>query len=439
MQGIKLDFSGIRNFVSEEELHHILNQVNGAHNRLEQRNGPGHEMLGWMDLPVNRDEEEIGRIKTCATRIQKQADVFVVIGIGGSYLGAKAVIDLFANSFDNMLSYSERKYPQIIFAGNSLSGKYLRNLVEYLEDKDFAINVISKSGKTLEPAVAFRTLRVMLEEKYGIRGAAERIYVTTDKEKGILHDLAVQKEYEMFTIPDDVGGRYSVLTAVGLLPMAVANIQFEDILDGAQFAAHVYGDKNIEYNDCYQYAAYRNLLYRKGKDIEILASYEPSFHYFIEWFKQLFGESEGKNGKGIFPAGTIFTTDLHSMGQMIQEGKRNIFETVINISVDRSFIKLPEIEDNSDGLGYLAGKDIEYINKQAFEGTKQAHIAGNVPNIVIEIEDLNEYTVGQLIFFFEKACAISGYILEVNPFNQPGVEAYKKNMMELLSKGNYEK
>ena len=434
MHGLSVDFSNVKPFVSDEEIMHNLYKLNSAHARIENRNGLGNEMLGWLDLPVERNEEEIARIKECASRIKKQADVFVIVGIGGSYLGAKAIIDLFSNSFSNMLSQSERKFPEIIFAGNNLSGKYLRNLIEYIEDKEVAINVISKSGKTLEPAVAFRTLRVFMEQKYGIREAARRIYVTTDKENGILHDLAVKKEYEMFVIPDNVGGRYSVLTPVGLLPMAVANIEFEDILDGAQFAAHIYSDRNIDHNDCYKYALYRNLLYNKGKDIEILASYEPSFMYFMEWFKQLFGESEGKNGKGIFPASVNLTTDLHSMGQLIQEGKRNIFETVINVGLDRSFISLPELEESLDELDYLAGKSIDYINKQACLGTIKAHVEGKVPVIKINVEDLNEYNVGQLIFFFEKACAISSYMFDVNPFNQPGVEAYKKNMMDLLKK-----
>lgn len=434
MQGLSLDFTGMKKFISDEEINQNLYKLNHAHNKLEQRNGLGNDMLGWMDLPTKRDEEEISKIKECAKRIQNQADVFIVVGIGGSYLGAKAIIDLFSNSFSNMLPLSERKHPQIIFAGNNLSGKYLRNLVEYIADKDVAINVISKSGTTLEPAITFRTLKVLLEEKYGIRGAAERIYVTTDKEKGILHDIAKENEYEMFVIPDDVGGRYSVLTPVGLLPMAVANIEIEDILDGAQFASFRYNNRKLEVNDCYRYALYRNILYNKGKDIEILASYEPSFQYFIEWFKQLFGESEGKNHKGIFPVGVNLTTDLHSMGQMIQEGKRNIFETVLEVKVDRSFIKLPSTEDNKDGLNYLANKEIDYINKQAYKGTLKAHIDGGVPTCVIEIEDLNEYNIGQLIYFFEKACAISAYILDVNPFNQPGVEAYKKNMMDLLKK-----
>lgn len=438
MQGIHLDCNGIKRFVTDEELKKMEQRVLEVHDRILNRDGEGKEMLGWLDLPTNRDEKEIEKIKECAKRIQKQSDVFVVIGIGGSYLGAKAVIDLFSNSFSNLLSYNQRKHPQIIFAGNNLSGKYLRNLIEYLEDKDFSINVISKSGTTLEPAVTFRALRLVLEEKYGVTAATERIYVTTDAKKGVLHDIAVKNEYEMFVIPDNVGGRYSVLTPVGLLPMAVANIQFEDILDGAQFASYLYNEKSLESNECYRYAAIRNILYEKGMEIELLASYEPSFQYFIEWFKQLFGESEGKNGKGIFPAGVNFTTDLHSMGQMIQEGKRNMFETVMNVVMDRSFITLPEIEQDEDQLNYLAGEDIDYINKQAFLGTQKAHIDGGVPTMVLNIDDVNEYNVGQLIIFFEKACAMSAYLLGVNPFNQPGVEAYKKNMMKLLRKDTTE-
>ena len=432
MQGIFLDDSGVKPFIDEAAYEKMCKKIEKAHDMLEKKNGKGKDMLGWMDLPANRDEEEIARIKVAAERINKQADVFVVIGIGGSYLGAKAMIDIFDNTFSNLESYSDRKHPQIIFAGNNLSGKYLRNLVEYLEDKDFAINVISKSGSTLEPAVTFRTLKILLEQKYGEVMAAQRIYVTTDPEKGILHDLAVKNEYEMFKIPRNVGGRYSVLTAVGLLPMAVANINFEDILDGAQFASFVFNNRDINNNDCYRYALYRNMLREDGKDIEILASYEPSFQYFIEWYKQLFGESEGKDGKGIYPSGANLTTDLHSMGQLIQDGKRNLFETVLNIQVDRSLIYLPELEDDFDHLNYLAGKEIDYINKQAFAGTVKAHVDGGVPTMVLNLEDVNEYNIGQLIYFFEKACAISGYVLGVNPFDQPGVEAYKKNMLGLL-------
>lgn len=432
MQGVNVDFKGLANFVTEEELYMMGQKVLDAHDKLNNKSGLGNNMLGWMDLPENRDEDEVARIKKCADRIKKQADVFVVVGIGGSYLGAKAVIDLFSNSFSNLIARSDRKFPQIIFAGNNMSGKYLRDLIEYISDKDVAINVISKSGTTLEPAICFRTLKLFLEEKYGITGAAERIYITTDKEKGVLHDIAVKNGYETFVVPDDVGGRYSVLTPVGLLPIAVANIDIEDLLDGALFASHLFNDRSLEHNSCYKYAAYRNILLQKGKNIELLASYEPSFKYFIEWFKQLFGESEGKNSKGIFPAGVNFTTDLHSMGQYIQDGMRNLFETVINVEIDKSFIKLPEVKENGDNLNYLAGKEIDYINKQAFNGTVEAHIQGGVPTMIINLKEINEYNIGELIFFFEKACAISGYILGVNPFDQPGVEAYKKNMMRLL-------
>lgn len=434
LQGIHLNIDKIKDFITEDELKSMEKEVFKAHDKLVNKNGKGKDMLGWMDLPSVRNEDEILKIKECAKRIRNQSDVFVVIGIGGSYLGARAIIDIFSDNFSNLISYNKRKHPQIIFAGNNLSGKYLRNLIEYLEDKDFSINVVSKSGKTLEPAVAFRTLRLVLEQKYGIRGASDRIYVTTDKEKGILHDIAIKNEYETFVIPDDVGGRYSVLTPVGLLPMAVANIEIEDVLDGAQFASYLYNEKSLETNDCYIYATIRNILYRKGMDIELLSSYEPSFKYFIEWYKQLFGESEGKDGKGIFPAGVNYTTDLHSMGQLIQDGRRNMFETVINVVKDRSFITLPELDEDEDLLNYLAGEDIDYINKQAFMGTVKAHVDGGVPNMILNVDDINEYNIGQLIIFFEKACAISGYILGVNPFNQPGVENYKTNMMKLLRK-----
>ena len=434
MQGIKLDFAGMEPFVNEEELLQMEDRIYQAHDMLLNKTGKGAEMLGWMDLPYDTKEEEVKRIVASAEKIKRQADVFIVIGIGGSYLGAKAVIDLFTNTFSNMLPRSERKFPEIIFAGNNLSGKYLRDLVEYVQDKDIAINVISKSGTTLEPAIAFRVLRMLMEEKYGISGAAERIYVTTDAQSGLLKQIANDNEYETFVIPKNVGGRYSVLTPVGLLPIAVAGLDIQELLDGAMFASHLYNDKTLMKNDCYKYVAYRNILHEKGKDIEILSSFEPSFMYFIEWFKQLFGESEGKDGLGIFPAGATFSTDLHSMGQLIQDGKRNIMETFINIEVDRSFIKLPETEKNEDNLNYLAGKEIDYINEQAFRGTVEAHVNGGVPSIIINLQDLTEYNIGELIFFFEKACAISGYVLGVNPFNQPGVEAYKKNMMGLLKK-----
>src|SRR5574344_1833084 len=434
MKSVSLDIKGIMPYVNKEEMELFKEKIYEAHDLIESKSGLGRNMLGWLSLPENRNEDEINKIKKAADRIQKQADVFIVVGIGGSYLGSKAIIDLFESSFSNMESLNERKHPQIIFAGNSMSAKYIRDMIEYIKDKDVAINVISKSGTTLEPAVTFRILRMFLEEKYGIRGASERIYVTTDSQKGVLHDIAVENEYEMFVIPDNIGGRYSVLTPVGLLPMAVANIDIDDILDGALFASHIFNQRNIEINDCYKYALIRNILYQKGKSIEILASYEPSFRFFVEWYKQLFGESEGKNGKGIFPAGVGFTTDLHSMGQFIQDGSRNIFETVINIAIDRTFIKFPKYNKDDDNLNYLVGKEIDYINKQAYLGTLDAHVSGGVPTMVVEIEDVSEYNIGQLIFFFEKACAISGYALGVNPFDQPGVEEYKKNMMNLLKK-----
>ena len=432
MDGISLNTNGLKYFIQDSEYQMMEKNIYTAHDMLENKTGAGRHMLGWMNLPNKRNEEELLKIKECAEKIRKQAEVFVVIGIGGSYLGARAVIDMLTSSMYNLEKNSKRNGPQIIYAGNNMSSKYIRNLVEYLEDKDVVINVISKSGKTLEPALTFRILRLFMEEKYGVGGASDRIYVTTDKEKGVLKEIADKNGYETFIIPDDVGGRYSVLSPVGLLPIAVAGIDIEELLDGAMFASHLYGMKSMEENDCYKYASARNILYNKGKEIEIMVSYEPSMHYFIEWYKQLFGESEGKDSKGIFPTGMDFTTDLHSMGQLVQDGKRNIFETVINIERDRSFVKVPQTDGDDDGLAYLEGKDIDYINKKAAEGTYKAHIEGGVPTIVLNIEDLTPYTVGHMIYFFEKACAISGYVLGVNPFDQPGVEAYKRNMMELL-------
>ena len=434
MNGIKLNFDGVKNVVQDYDYQMIQNDIYRAHDMLVNRNGAGKEMLGWLDLPENRDEEELERIVKCAEKIRKKADVFVIVGIGGSYLGARAIIDLFTDPLYNLQKDKKRNGPQILYAGNSMSPKYIRSLIEYLEDKDVVINVISKSGKTLEPAVTFRMLKVFMEEKYGVGGAADRIYVTTDKEQGVLKEIADKNYYETFVVPDDVGGRYSVLTPVGLLPIAVAGIDIEELLDGAMFGSHVYGDRDLMNNDCYRYAAIRNILYNKGKTVEIMSSFESHFHYFIEWFKQLFGESEGKDLKGILPYGMDFSTDLHSMGQYVQQGKRNLFETMIKVGLDRSLIELPETFDDIDGLNYLAGKSIDYINKQAIDGTYKAHVEGGVPTIMITIEDLTPFNIGQLIYFFEKACAISGYVLGVNPFDQPGVEAYKKNMMELLRK-----
>lgn len=432
MNGVVLNFDGVKNVIRDEDYTYVVNDITRAHEMLKNKNGTGNEMLGWLDLPENRDDEELERIVKCADKIRKQADVFVVVGIGGSYLGARAVIEMFSDPLYNLIDAEKRNGPQIIYAGNNMSPKYLRSLIEYISDKEVAINVISKSGKTLEPAITFRILKTFMEEKYGVGGAAERIYITTDKEKGILKEIADKNYYETFVIPDDVGGRYSVLTPVGLLPIAVAGIDVEELLDGAMFASHLYNENDLENNDCYRYAAIRNILYSKGKNVEIMSSFESHFHYFIEWYKQLFGESEGKDLKGILPYGMDFTTDLHSMGQYVQEGKRNLFETMIKVGLDRSFIKLPEVKDDTDGLNYLAGKSIDYINKQALEGTYKAHIDGGVPVILITIQDLTPYNIGQLIYFFEKACAISGYVLGVNPFNQPGVEAYKQNMMRLL-------
>lgn len=433
MRSVSVNFEGLTYYVEQEEIESAKEKVLEAHDKLENKTGAGRSMLGWMDLPERITEEEISKIKAAAEKIRTNAEVLVVIGTGGSYLGAKAVIDMLSDSLYNMQSDIKRRGPQIIFMGNNLSGKYVRSVIEYIEDKEVAVNVISKSGTTLEPAIAFRILKLFMEEKYGKGGACERIFVTTDAEKGVLKEIADKEGYEKFVVPHDVGGRYSVLSAVGLLPIAVAGINIEDLLDGALFARHMFNVRSIEGNDCYKYALMRNILHSKGKDIEIMASYEPSLQYFIEWYKQLFGESEGKDGKGIFPAGVTFTGDLHSMGQLIQDGKRNIFETVLNIEVDKSFIKVPEIVGSMDKLDFLQDKTIESINKIAEKATCMAHMEGGVPIIEINIKELNEYNVGQLIFFFEKACAISGYLLDVNPFDQPGVEEYKRRMMEMLN------
>lgn len=389
---------------------------------------------GWMNLPTNFDKEEFARIEKAAKKIQKDSDVLVVIGIGGSYLGARAVIETLTSTFYNMLPDKQRKTPQIFFVGNNMSPNYINDLLECIEKKDISINVISKSGTTLEPAMAFRIFREYLESKYGIDEARKRIYVTTDKTKGALKTLSNEEEYETFVIPDNIGGRYSVLTAVGLLPIAVAGVDIKRLMEGARNAQEKYNEEDLKYNDCYKYAVVRNILYNQNKTTEILVNYEPKMLYFTEWWKQLYGESEGKEGKGIFPAGTIFTTDLHSLGQYIQEGKRNLFETVINIEKSKTNIKLKADEDNIDGLNYLEGKDLDYVNHKAMEATIEAHVSGNVPNVVINMEKIDEENLGELIYFFELACAISGKLLGVNPFNQPGVEKYKKNMFKLLGK-----
>ena len=428
---LNLEFSGISN----EEISKYSEKVTKIHEELNQKANDENEFLGWMELPSNYDTFEFLRIKKAAEKIKKDSEVLLVIGIGGSYLGARAVIESLTNTFYNM---KKRNTPQILYAGNNLSPNYLNDLIELIGDRDLSINVISKSGTTTEPAIAFRVFREFIENKYGIEEARKRIYVTTDKQKGALKKLADEEGYETFVIPDNVGGRYSVLTAVGLLPIATAGIDIDKLMKGAKFAQDKYIDNNLKYNDCYRYAVARNILYNNDKNIEMLIEYEPKLHYFIEWWKQLYGESEGKDKKGIFPSGAEFTTDLHSMGQYIQDGRRNLFETVLNIDSSNSDMTIKKDEDNLDGLNYLAGKSLSYVNKKAMEGTIAAHVDGDVPNIVIEIEKIDEESIGHLIYFFEKACAVSGKLLEVNPFNQPGVEKYKTNMFKLLGKPGYE-
>ena len=429
MSNIKVNLENTN--ISMEEILGHKEEVEKIDNILRKDPNNEKEFLGWLELPTNYDKEEFERIKKAAKRVRENSEVFVCIGIGGSYLGARAVIEALTNTFYN---YTKRETPQILYAGNNISPNYITDLIELIGDRDFSINVISKSGTTTEPAIAFRIFREILENKYGIEGAKERILVTTDKARGALKQLSDEEGYETFVVPDNIGGRYSVLTAVGLLPIAIAGIDIDKLMEGAKNAQDKYADNNLKYNECYQYAVARNLLYRTDKTTEILVNYEPKMHYFTEWWKQLFGESEGKDGKGIFPAGVDFTTDLHSMGQYIQDGRRNLFETVINVVKPEFDITLKEEQDNLDGLNYLAGKTMDFVNKKAMEGTIQAHVDGRVPNILINIEDLTEKTIGHLIYFFELACAMSGNILGVNPFNQPGVEEYKRNMFRLLGK-----
>ena len=435
MANIRLDLK--HTGITQKTILTYKEQVENIHKDLHRRANDEKDFVGWLELPTNYDKEEFGRIKKAAKKIKKESDILVVIGIGGSYLGARAVIEALTSSFYNMLPNKQRKYPQVLYVGNNLSPNYINELIEYIGDKDFSVNVISKSGTTTEPAVAFRIFREILENKYGIDEARSRIYATTDKAKGALKTLAQNEGYEQFVVPDNVGGRYSVLTAVGLLPIAVAGIDIDKLMMGAKIAQDRYDDPNLKYNECYKYAVVRNILYKLYKNTEILVNYEPKMHYFTEWWKQLFGESEGKDQMGIFPAGVDFTTDLHSMGQYIQEGRRNLFETVISIKTPNSDITIHPDDDNLDGLNYLAGKGLDYVNKKAMEGTIKAHVSGDVPNIVIEMEKLDEENIGELIYFFEKACAMSGNILGVNPFNQPGVEEYKKNMFKLLEKPGY--
>ena len=433
MANIKLDFSNTN--VKLEDIIEYENDVKRIHEIIHKNADDETEFLGWLNLPTNYDKEEFERIKKVANKIKSDSEVFLCIGIGGSYLGARAVIEALTHTFYNL---QKRDTPQILYAGNNLSADYINDLIDVIGDRDISINVISKSGTTTEPAIAFRIFREFLENKYGVEEARKRIFCTTDKEKGALKKLAKEEGYECFVIPDNIGGRYSVLTAVGLLPIAVAGIDIDELMLGAKIAQDKYLDTNLKYNECYKYAVVRNILYKKNKDIEILANYEPKMHYFTEWWKQLYGESEGKEQKGIFPAGVDFTTDLHSMGQYIQQGQRNIFETVISIEEPNSDITIKPDEDNLDGMNFVAGKNLSYVNKKAMEGTVEAHVAGGVPNIIINMEKLDEQTIGHLIYFFELACAISGNILGVNPLNQPGVEEYKKNMFRLLGKPGYE-
>lgn len=425
--------------ISNKTIMEYKDKVEKIHNDLHKRANDPNDFVGWLELPTNYDKKEFARIKKAAKKIKKESDILVVIGIGGSYLGARAVIESLTNTFYNMQTDKQRKFPQILYAGNNLSPNYINDLINYIGNKDFSVNVISKSGTTTEPGIAFRIFREILENKYGIDEARSRIYVTTDKERGALKTLSDEEGYETFVIPDNIGGRFSVLTPVGLLPIAVAGIDIEKLMKGAKLAQDNYNDEKLKYNECYQYAVIRNILYKDGKTTEVFANYEPKMHYMTEWLKQLFGESEGKEEEGIFPAGIDLTTDLHSMGQYMQQGLRNLFETVLSIETPKSNITINSDDDNLDGLNYLAGKDLDYVNKKAMEGTIEAHVSGGVPNILFKMEKLDEENLGGLIYFFELACAMSGSILKVNPFNQPGVEEYKRNMFRLLEKPGYTK
>ena len=439
MSNIRFEYKGAMNFIKEHELENLASQVEAAHKLLHDKTGPGNDFLGWVNLPEDYDKEEFARIKAAAEKIKSNSDVLIVIGIGGSYLGARAAIEMLTGAFYNTLSKDQRKTPQIFYAGNSISSSYLRDLIDAVEGKDFSVNVISKSGTTTEPAIAFRVFKEMLENKYGKEGAKERIFATTDKKRGALKTLADAEGYETFVISDDVGGRFSVLTAVGLLPIAVAGIDIDEMMKGAKDGMVEYAEPDLKKNPCYQYVAVRNALYRKGKSIEMMVNFEPALHYFSEWWKQLYGESEGKDGKGIFPAAADFSTDLHSMGQYIQDGQRILFETAVLVDEPVRDFEITAAEDDLDGLNFLAGKTLNYVNNMAALGTNLAHIDGGVPNLVVRVPKLDAYYFGKLVYFFEKACGVSGYILGVNPFDQPGVEAYKKNMFALLGKPGYEK
>lgn len=430
---IKLVTKYTDKFVNPHEYDACRTQITAAHNLVETRSGLGNDFLGWVDLPVNYDKDEFARIKAAARKIQSKADVLIVIGIGGSYLGARAAIELLKSPYYNNL---KKDTPDIYFVGNNISPTYLNEILSICEGKDICVNVISKSGTTTEPALAFRIFKKLLEDKYGKEEAKERIFATTDKARGTLKELSDAEGYETFVIADDIGGRYSVLTAVGLLPIAVAGCDIDAIMAGAQHSRELYSKDDM--NDCYKYAALRNILYRKGKSVEMLVSYDPAFGMMAEWFKQLFGESEGKDNKGIFPASATFSTDLHSLGQFIQDGSRIMFETVIDIKTPKQDLFLEDDKENLDGLNFLTNQNMSVVNRKAMEGTILAHTEGGVPNIVIDVDKLDEYNFGEMVYFFEKACAISGYMLGVNPFDQPGVESYKKNMFALLGKPGYE-
>ena len=438
MSKVTFDYSKAAPFIKEHEVESMKKLALDAKELLVSKKGAGNDFLGWIDLPVDYDKEEFDRIKKAAAKIQSDSEVLLVIGIGGSYLGARAAIEFLRHSFYTVVSKEVRKAPEIYFVGNSISSTYIRHLMDVIGDRDFSINMISKSGTTTEPAIAFRVFKEMMEKKYGKEEAAKRIYATTDKARGSLKNLATEEGYESFVVPDDVGGRFSVLTAVGLLPIAVSGADIGKLMEGAQAGRKAALEAPFEENDAVKYAALRNILLRKGKGIEILANYEPSVHFVSEWWKQLYGESEGKDQKGIFPASVDLTTDLHSMGQFIQDGSRNMFETVINIQTSREEIILKEEPVDLDGLNYLAGKSVDFVNKSAMNGTILAHTDGQVPNFMVHVPEINEYYLGQLFYFFEFACGVSGYLLGVNPFNQPGVESYKKNMFALLGKPGYE-
>ncbi len=438
MSKVTFEYSKAAQFVSEHEVEYMKKLTLDAKDVLVSKTGAGNDFLGWIDLPVDYDKEEFARIKEAAKKIQSDSDVLLVIGIGGSYLGARAAIEFLRHSFYNMVDKNIRKTPEIYFVGNSISSTYIKHLIDVIGDRDFSVNMISKSGTTTEPAIAFRVFKEMMEKKYGKEGAAKRIYATTDKAKGSLKNLATEEGYETFVVPDDVGGRFSVLTAVGLLPIAVSGADIDKLMEGAASGRKSALELPFEENDAMKYAAVRNILLRKGKQVEILCNYEPSAHYVSEWWKQLYGESEGKDQKGLFPASVDLTTDLHSMGQFIQDGARIMFETVLDIEKSREEITIGTEPVDLDGLNYLAGKSVDFVNKSAMNGTILAHTDGQVPNLMVKVPEVNEFYLGELFYFFEFACGLSGYLLGVNPFNQPGVESYKKNMFALLGKPGYE-